>query len=132
MNNTSSKTKEEGTPVVIRQDLYDIISKQADEKDLSIRKYVFDLLLTVMKRYKHLERRYPTLKVVGIAGHSLIIKESKSGEVAKPVIVDIDPNGDNIKCTSDDSDTCEHVSFARMCPDLLKILVTDEDFFSVR
>src|SRR5262245_43577986 len=116
----------QGTPVVIKPELYSIVSKDADEKGISIRKYVNDLLLTVLKRYKYLRLKYPSLEVVSVVGPSIIIKEGKD----KTVLVNIMDDSGSVFCLNDKSDKCDHAAFARLTPEINKALLSDDDFFT--
>jgi hypothetical protein len=118
-------TNVEGTPIVIRQTLYDYLANKAHSKDITIKKHANDLLLTVLKRYAFLERRYPKLKVDAVGSGFLMLQDHTNNKKVETVVVKVTSNGE-VECLSHKGQMCDHVKYACMSPDINGILVPED------
>jgi hypothetical protein len=114
----------EGTPIVIREELYTYLANKARDKDITIKKYANDLLTTILKRYAYLEKHFPSIKLEGIGSGVMILRDASKGKPVT-VVVMVNRNGNEIKCMLHDSSSCEHVRYAIMCPDINQILMPE-------
>ncbi|MGA7368187.1 MAG: hypothetical protein WBX01_03595 [Nitrososphaeraceae archaeon] len=116
-------------PVDIYRLVYNKVSKKANERDVSIRKFVNDLLKAVLKKYDFLEQAFPELQLDVIGKKSLYIKDysSKKADVTAEVRV-----GKSFKlwCSLCNADDCKHVHFSEIIPDIGHVM--SSEYFNSR
>ena len=108
-------------PVDIKREVYNKISKIAESKETSIRKYVNEVLLLNLEKYEFLKIYAPYLSKVGIEGNRLTIRDEK----AKQKNYDVYLHDSKLVCETDGSDSCIHVRFALCLPELAKLRQKD-------
>jgi predicted DNA-binding ribbon-helix-helix protein len=111
---THEEHKEGYRTVNLEIDLYYKISEIAKKRDISLRKYVNDVIADVIQRDEFVSRIWPFLKIVALDERSMFIKDQKTNHVAEVVIRTQENNQDKfiMQCLPDESDTCVHVAYA--------------------
>jgi hypothetical protein len=104
-------------PVDVYRIVYNKLSKRASDRDVSIRRFVNDLLKAVLNKYDFLEQAFPELELDVIGKKSLYIKDysSKKADVTAEVKI-----GKSVKlyCSLCNADDCKHVHFSEIIPDI--------------
>ena len=118
-------TNPDGTPIVIRQSLYDYLANKADSKGITKKRFANDLLLSISKRYEFLERRFPNIKVDAVGSGFLMLQDYSNAKRVETVAVRVEHNGD-IECLSHKGQTCDHVKYTCMSPDIDNILIPED------
>ncbi len=101
--------------VNVEIDLYYKISDIAKKRDISLRKYVNDVIADVVQRDEFVSLIWPYLKIVALDERSMFIKDQKSNHVAEVVILKNEEDNQynfRMQCLQDESDTCVHVAYA--------------------
>jgi hypothetical protein len=86
---------------------------------VKIKKYTNDLLEKVISNYKYLESRFPNITYDKTVGSTIILQDSTDGNNTKPVLVKPKEGSEGYMCKEDKSETCEHVLFSMLCPDIV-------------
>ena len=109
-------------PVDVYRGLYTRVSKKADEQNTSIRRLVNNLLTAALNKYEFLNHAFPYLRLDGMGEKSLYIKDSsaKNLEVTAEVKV---REAFKLWCSLCNSDSCNHVHFSEIIPDIGHIIL---------
>ena len=111
-------------PVDVYRPLYNRVSKKANDRDVSIRRFVNELLKAVLNKYDFLEKAFPELELDVIGRKSLYIKDYSSKKTDLTAEVKV---GKSFKlwCSLCNVDDCKHVHYSEIIPDIGHIVPSE-------
>ncbi|NOJ29576.1 MAG: hypothetical protein DA328_05345 [Nitrososphaeraceae archaeon] len=119
------KKVREIVPVDIYRSAYEEISKMSLKRNISIRKFVNDLLSAAINKYSFLEKGFPHLQLDGIGKHSLYIKDySDKEEKTAEVMVQEEYH---LVCLLCKTNNCQHVHYSEVIPDIGHIILQENE-----
>jgi len=114
----ANKARANIVPVDIDKIIYKQISKKAEKKNKSIRKFVNELLELSLSKDEFVQRIAPRLSPIELQPDSILLRDDslKKTRFAQIVI-----RNEKLWCDLDDTHDCEHVRYALMLPELVNL-----------
>lgn len=104
--------------VDIERPLHEKLTKSADAKNISLRKFVNETLRMDVEKIEFMSRIAPKLSMIEAQSDSILIRDesAKKTRFAQIVI-----RNEKLWCDLDDSHECEHVRYALTLPELINL-----------
>ncbi len=103
--------------VNIEKSKYLKLVKKSDEKNITIIKFIDDMVTREIENSEFLKRTAPKLHLLEITNESVIIMDTvkQTKRIAEIVIRD-----EKYVCLLDESDSCTHIKFMMIMPEIIK------------
>lgn len=102
--------------VDIERSIHEQLTKNAENRNLSLRKYVNEILLMSIEKDEFLREYAPYLSKLTVQDNILFIKDEKLNAIAQVYLKD-----HTLYCTLDESSDCMHIHFALALPELARL-----------
>ena len=104
--------------VDIERSLHEKLSQSAESKNISLRKFVNEILRMSIEKNEFVHRIAPRLSPIELQPDSILLRDdsSKKTRFAQIVI-----RNEKLWCDLDDTHDCEHVRYALMLPELVNL-----------
>jgi hypothetical protein len=124
----AARVPSEGTKIELSPDLAERLEQIRAKKyerrpgNVSLSRFLEDLLLPWIEKIEILERSSPILEEYLIENSAVFIRDNTRGEVIK---LEVDAQG--LNCPIDKSRSCVHIGFAWSIPKVLEILQNEKE-----
>jgi len=112
------------TSVDIQNTTYRMLANKAEDRGLSTRKYINDLLYLLVKKGDFIRKYVPDIYLDTTGANSIYLKDHRNKEETKTAEISIKDN--KIYCSLDEAFDCVHIHFAYCLPEI-SILLRDEE-----
>ncbi len=104
--------------VDIEKHLYEKIATESNKENLSIRKFVNQIIEEKFEKDQFLNNISPKLSLIEFTEESILIRDetAKKSRFAEIII-----KNEKLWCSLDEKENCSHVRFAFMLPGLVKL-----------
>jgi hypothetical protein len=127
---TSDKEKKDTTSVDIQNSTYKMLAAKAEERNLSTRKFINDLLYNLVKKADFIRKYCPDIYLDTVGNNSLYLKDYRpvldDSSIGLPKTAEILIKDGRIFCSLDGSNDCVHIHFAYCLPEIAVLLKEHE------
>lgn len=112
----NSMGKKDIIPVDLERPLHEKLKKSAETKNISLRKYVNELLVMNLEKEEFMSKYAPMIQYISAQDNKIILKDNKKNQ-----FTEVFKKNSNLYCTLDESTDCIHIHYVLALPELGKI-----------